>query len=93
MEQKKEIKINYISYNSLLGFFIKSGNKLSAKSIVDTALLRLSTILVLPIVFILNRIFTKFHHIVEIKKIKNKRRTHFVPFPINQKRNNYLSMK
>jgi ribosomal protein S7 len=93
MEQRKEIKINYLNYKTVLGFFIKSGNKLSARKIVDTALLKLSITLNLPVVFLLNRVFTKFNHIVEVKKIKNKRRAHFVPFPISQKRNNYLTMK
>lgn len=93
MELRKQIKINNVIYEKMLGFFIKCGNKISAKRIVDTALQKLSLSLKKPIGVILIKIFSRFNTIIEVKKVRYRRGLHIVPSPIRSERNFYLTMK
>jgi ribosomal protein S7 len=90
MEQKKQINNISFIYNKIIGFFIKSGNKVASEKIINTAFSKLSFILKKPIHQILINIFLKFNTFVEIKKIKTRGKSNLVPFPINFKRKIYL---
>lgn len=103
MEQKKQqSKNNFVIVNSVLkksvydnflGFLTKDGKKKKAKGIVDTAFLKISKELKVPVHLILIRIFLKLNCFVETKKIRIKRSTHIVPFSITFKRKYYLVIK
>jgi ribosomal protein S7 len=92
-EQKNQtINTNFI-YNKIVGFFIKEGNKINAKDIVDWSFSELSKTTKKPIHLILIKIFLKFNNFVEVKKIKSRRNSHIIPFPINFKRKIYLILR
>jgi ribosomal protein S7 len=80
-------------YNNFLGFLIKDGKKKKAKSILDTAFLKSSKELKIPVHLILIKIFFKLNCFVETKKIRIRRSTHVVPFSITFKRKSYLIIK
>ena len=77
-------------YEIFLGLLIKDGQKVQAKNILDTAFSVVSKQTKLSTNSILLRIVLYLNSFVEIKKIKSKRSTHFVPFPLNTKRKFYL---
>lgn len=81
-------KINF--YEIFLGLLIKDGQKVQAKNILDTAFSVVSKQTKLSTNSILLRIVLYLNSFVEIKKIKSKRSTHFVPFPLSTKRKFYL---
>jgi ribosomal protein S7 len=77
-------------YETFLGLLIKSGQKVQAKNILDTAFSLVSKQIKLSTNSILLKIVLHLNSFVEIKKIKSKRSTHFVPFPLSTKRKFYL---
>lgn len=77
-------------YETFLGLLIKSGQKVQAKNILDTAFSLVSKQTKLSTNSILLKIVLNLNSFVEIKKIKSKRSTHFVPFPLSTKRKFYL---
>jgi ribosomal protein S7 len=77
-------------YETFLGLLIKSGQKVQAKNILDTAFSLVSKQTKLSTNSILLKIVLHLNSFVEIKKIKSKRSTHFVPFPLSTKRKFYL---
>lgn len=103
MEQKKQqSKSNLVTtsmilkknvYDNFTGFLIKDGKRKKAKGIIDTAFLKVSKELKIPVHLILIRIFLKLNCFVETKKIRIKRSTHIVPFSITFKRKSYLVIK
>ena len=98
MEQKKQQSRNSIIlkkniYSNFLGFLIKDGKIKKAKTILDTAFYKISKELKIPTYIVLIKIFVKINCFVEVKKIRVKRSTHFVPFGINFKRKSYLVIK
>jgi len=80
-------------YNQFLGFLIKNGNKNGAKRVLDQAFFKLSKKVNLSTDRILLKIFIKLNSFVEVKKIRSRRSTHIVPFPITFKRRYYLAFK
>jgi ribosomal protein S7 len=85
------IKINL--YNKLLGSLIKKGNKIKAKSILDSAFYELSNTTGYSINLLLIKLFVKLNTFVETKTVRIRRRRHLVPFSIGLKRRSYLITK
>jgi ribosomal protein S7 len=80
-------------YETFLGLIIKNGQKVQAKSILDTAFFIVSKQTNLSTNSIMLKTILYLNSFVEIKKIKSKRSTHFVPFPLSTKRKFYLISK
>ena len=80
-------------YNKFLGFLIKKGNKISARSILNTSFLTVSKKTGLPLHILLLKIFLKLNSFVEVKKVRVQRSSHLVPFSIRLKRRSYLIIK
>lgn len=80
-------------YETFLGLIIKNGQKVQAKRILDTAFFIVSKQTNLSTNSIMLKIILYLNSFVEIKKIKSKRSTHFVPFPLSTKRKFYLISK
>lgn len=80
-------------YETFLGLLIKSGKRVQAKNILDTAFYLVSKQTKFSTNSILLKIVLCLNSFVEIKKIKSKRSTHFVPFPLNTKRKLYLIVR
>lgn len=80
-------------YETFLGLIIKNGQKVQAKRILDTAFFIVSKQTKLSTNSIMLKIILYLNSFVEIKKIKSKRSTHFVPFPLSTKRKFYLISK
>lgn len=86
-------KISKTIYENFLGSLTKKGNKTSAKRILDSAFLKVSRQLNIPSHIVLTKVFLLLNTFVEVKKIRIKRSTHIVPFPITFKRKSYLIIK
>lgn len=84
---------NKTFYNKFLGSLIKNGNKVAAKSILDKSLQIVAEHIKIQPFFILRKIFPKLHCFLEIKRIKIRKNTHVVPFPLTSKRQNFLKIK
>jgi ribosomal protein S7 len=89
----KDNKNNKLLYNLILGFFIKNGNKVKAKKILDKTFLIVKKKSSKPFFFLMKQFFFRLSTFVEVKKVKTKSRTHSVPFVINSKRRIYLVIK
>jgi ribosomal protein S7 len=86
-------QLNKNLYNKFLGFLIKKGNKISARSILNTSFLTVSKKTGLPLHILLLKIFLKLNSFVEVKKVQVQRSSHLVPFSIRLKRRSYLIIK
>jgi ribosomal protein S7 len=93
MEQKRTVSKDFNLYDKFLGFLIKKGNKNVAKSILEKALIKLSKKLRISKNIIFLRIFFKLNTFVEVRKIKIRNRSYFVPFSLSVKRRAYLVIK
>lgn len=80
-------------YSKLLGVLIKKGKVTKAKNILDYVLTILAKTYKRSPAFLLCKLFLKLNVFVETKKIRVRRRTHIVPFPIKFKRRSFLVMK
>lgn len=87
------LKKNRNLYGKFLGFLIKKGNKISAKSILNQAFFRVSKKTGLSLSNILLRLFLKLNSFVEVKRVRVRRSSHLVPFSIRLKRRYYLTIK
>jgi len=93
MSKKSLIFNNKNLYNKFLGFLIKKGNKIGAMKVLNNAFLKVSKKTGLSLHKILLKLFLKLNSFVEIKKVRIKRSSHFVPFSITLKRRSYLIIK
>jgi len=84
---------NETFYNKFLGSLIKNGNKSAAKRILDKSLEIVSERSKILPSMVLRKIFPKLHCYLEIKKIKIRKNTHIVPYPLTSKRQNFLKVK
>jgi ribosomal protein S7 len=90
---KQKTTVVTLLYERFLGFLIKKGNKQKARSILDQAFricrfkLKLTRIQVLAVLFRKLKVF------IEVKKIKKRRKTYSVPFPVSKKRAFFLISK
>lgn len=91
VQKKKQLKKTL--YNSFINNFILEGKKKTAKSIVDTTLLTLSTGSDLSLVQLLFKVYFNIDYFIEIKQVVIKRRTYTVPFSIIYNRRIYLIIK
>lgn len=82
-----------ILYKKIIGSLLKKGKKSTALKIVNEALSCVCENLNKPIRLVLLEIFNKLKVFVESKKIKIRRGTHIVPFPVNPKRRVFLIVK
>jgi len=80
-------------YNKFLGFIIKKGNKIGAKSVLNNAFLAVSKKTGLPLHVILLKLFLKLNSFVEVRRVRVQRSSHLVPFSIRLKRRSYLIIK
>ena len=88
---KPKTYINF--YDKFLGFLIKKGKKINAKKTIENSFFYVSKKTRLSKKQILVFLFEKLNCFVEVRKIRIKRRTHFVPFSIKIKRRLYLVVK
>lgn len=80
-------------YAKFLGSLIKKGNKIAAARTLRDAFLKASVRTKFPIYRIFNRIFKGLDTFVEVKKVTKRKNTHFIPFPVKKKRNEFLKVK
>jgi small subunit ribosomal protein S7 len=80
-------------YSTFLGLLTKKGKKTVAKNLLDDAFSKIQKISKLKINTVLNTLLSKLNTHVEIRKIKIRKNTHIVPFPLKNKRRNYLIIK
>lgn len=90
--QHSNTKTN-ILYKKLLGLILKKGKKTVAINILENSLVNVSKKVNLSVSKIISILFNKLKASIELKKIRVRRRFHFVPFPINIKRKAYLVTK
>jgi ribosomal protein S7 len=90
--RKKKIFSNYI-YNKFLGVLVKKGKKSKVKKILDTVLVNVSKKTKKSINHILYAIIYNLSTRIEIKKVKLRRGSFFVPFLISHSRQIYLILK
>ena len=80
-------------YSILIGFLTKNGKESSAIKILNTAFLKVSKKTNLSTRQIFLKLFLRLNSFVEVRKIKIRKKTFFVPFPTVLKRRLYLTMK
>lgn len=80
-------------YTNLLGCVTKSGKKVKAKKILNSALLDVSNSLNIPVSKVFLNFVKKAGSIVELKKVKLRKNIHFIPFPVKKKRRYFLISK
>jgi small subunit ribosomal protein S7 len=86
-------KKSFHLYDKFVGFITKNGKKPKAKIIFDSALFNVTQKLKIPLNKLLLQIFLKLNTYIEIKTIRIRKQTHFVPFPTSYKRRIYLVIK
>ena len=84
---------NNFLYKKLLGSLIKKGNKIAAERTLREALLQVSDRTKRPVYSIFNRIFRGLDTYVEVKKVTKRKNTHYIPFPVKNRRNEFLKVK
>jgi len=89
---KKKSKKNLL-YNKFLGVLIKEGRVTRAKNILNLVLFKISKTTTLSFNQILSTIFLNLNTFVEIRKVRSKRQTNFVPFTISYSRRIFLGLK
>lgn len=82
-----------ILYTKFLGSLTKKGNKNAAGRILREAFLKASKRTQFPVYRIFSRIFKGLDTFVEVKKVTKRKNTHFIPFPVKKKRNEFLKVK
>jgi ribosomal protein S7 len=80
-------------YSQLLKYFIKNGKKSVAKKVVTNMLLKLSALLNERFSIILKKLILSLNVFIELKNVRMKKHSSFVPFPINANRRLYLIIK
>jgi len=89
---KKELKKN-LFYKKFLGVLIKKGEVTKAKKILDLVLFNISKLTKFSFNRILSNIFLNLNTFVEIRRVRSKRQTNFIPFPISYSRRIFLVLK
>lgn len=86
-------KKNKTIYTKFLGSLIKKGNKIAAKNVLDNSFIQISKTNKYPAHLVLRKVFSKLNCYLEIKKIKIRKKIHFVPFPLTSARQDFLKIK
>ena len=90
---KKEKVFKNLLYVKFLGVLMKKGKKTKAKKILDFVLLKVSKEVKIPVNLILYKIFFNLNTFVEIRRVRSRRSSHFVPFNISFSRRLHLVLK
>jgi small subunit ribosomal protein S7 len=93
MSKKITNSVNKNFHKKLVGFLTKEGKKSKAVSIVNSSFLLVSKNKDLSFSEIESRLIEKLNSFVEIKKVRIRRGSHMVPFPVNDNRRFYLMVK
>jgi len=80
-------------YDSFLGFLTKKGNKVLARKLLYISFFKASRTTKLPMHFLIFKVFSHLNSALEAKRIRYRRSSHIVPFPVNEKRRIYLGIK
>jgi len=80
-------------YQKFLGSLIKKGNINAAKRHIDSAFINVSEKHKSPLRHVFTKIFSKLTCRLEMKKVKMRRNTHMIPFPIRSSRQDFLKIK
>jgi ribosomal protein S7 len=87
MKKSKDI------YSKFLGSLTKNGKKTVAKKLLDFSFIKVSKKENIPAHLILSKALLKLNFFLEIKKIKIRKNTHLVPFPLTTRRQDFLKVK
>ncbi len=80
-------------YTNLLGSLVKKGKKIKANSLLKTALETVSSNLNIKPSLVIYNLSKKLSYLVELKKVKIRKNTHIVPFPVTVSRRRFLFSK
>jgi ribosomal protein S7 len=80
-------------YIKLLGSLIKKGNKTAAKRVLDNAFFIVAKKYKAPVAVVFTKIFRNLDCRIEMRKVKMRRNTHMVPFPIKTVRQDFVKIK
>ena len=80
-------------YNVLLGFFIKKGKKQKAKLMLDRTFSILQKKTKKPLSLLMSVYFFRLRTVVEIRKVKKGKHSHYVPFLVGPKRRVFLIVR
>jgi len=80
-------------YTNLLGSLVKKGKKIKASSLLKQALGTVSSNLNLKPNVVIYNLSKKLNHLIELKKVKVRKNTHIVPFPVTLSRRRFLFSK
>jgi len=87
------MKSKNLLYKKLVGTLLKNGKKNAAKRIIDETLFNASIATGISPYAILGLIYSSLAPQVEVRAVRNKRRTHLVPFYVNKTRRMHLVIK
>jgi ribosomal protein S7 len=79
-------------YSGFINFFILKGKKTLSKKIVDQTFFLISKKVKAPSFLIFFLFLTKLNILVEARKVENRKKSFFVPFPVNSKRRIFLAL-
>jgi len=80
-------------YKKFLGVLVKRGKITKAKNILDLVFFNISRTTKFSFGKIISNIFLRLNTFVEIKKVRSKRQTNLIPFPISYSRRIFLILK
>jgi ribosomal protein S7 len=80
-------------YSKFLGLLTKNGSKTKAKQILDSSFIKSFKKTNVPAYIIAHKTFSKLNFFLEIKKIRRRKNIHLVPFPLTNKRRDFLKIK
>jgi len=89
---KKKIKQN-LFYSKFLGALIKKGGITKAKNILNLVLFKISKATKFSFSQTLSIVFLSLNTFIEIRKVRSKRQTNYVPFPVSYSRRIFLTLK
>jgi ribosomal protein S7 len=91
--KKRLSKFQHNFYHKVLGCLIKKGKKAKVKRILDNSFSELIHLFPFPFSCFFWQIFDILNVFIESKKVRLRKRTHQIPFPIRDKRRSYLIIK
>lgn len=80
-------------YTNILGSLTKNGKKLKANNILQKAIKKVALNLNLNPSLVIYKLSRKLSRLIELKKIKVRKNTHLVPFPVTVERRRFLFSK
>lgn len=80
-------------YTNLLGSLVKKGKKIKASQLLKKSLETVSSNLNIKPNLVIYSLSKKLSHLIELKKVKIRKNTHIVPFPVTISRRRFLFSK